>query len=383
MALGRWQPSSQGTATSFPPAFQLPSSSLSSMDNHQSIYDIVTSLYHLDLTNRIVKIQGQYAEGGRLGDVYKCQLKSSSGTTEVAVKAFRFRFTLEGETADNSSKISRRKFGIWRSLSHKNVVPFLGIAYGFGIRNSMSLVSLWMPNGTLQSFLTNYDNYLITTHRLQLLVDIANGLSYLHSFSVPIVHGDLHCNNVLLDADYTARLTDFCYASSVEATSEASAYLQRSAMRSGSIRWIAPEQVLCDSKERFRKTKKSDVYSFGNIALQVLSGKQPWSEIYEDTSVVICLAQGRRPARPKSRPIDDQHWEFINICWSPIEEHRPSSRRIVSTIKQFLYQHSPAQSICDLITSFSRQSHPRCTRHVSALDSWEHNGMRNAGLLSG
>jgi hypothetical protein len=49
----------------------------------RSIYDIVTSLYHLDLTNRIVKIQGQYAEGGRLGDVYKCQLKSSSGTTEV------------------------------------------------------------------------------------------------------------------------------------------------------------------------------------------------------------------------------------------------------------------------------------------------------------
>ena len=113
--------------------------------------------------------------------------------------------------------------------------------------------------------------------------------------------------------------------------------------------------------------------------LQVLSGKQPWSEIYEDTSVVICLAQGRKPARPKSRPIDDQHWEFINICWSPIQEHRPSSRRIVSTIERFLYQHSPAQSICDLIASLSRQSHLRCARRVSALDSWEHNGMRNAG----
>ena len=75
-------------------------------------------------------------------------------------------------------------------------------------------------------------------------------------------------NNVLLDADYTARLTDWGLVSSVAATSEASAYLRSSTMRSGSLRWIVPEQVLCDSKERFRKTKKSDIYSFGNIALQ-------------------------------------------------------------------------------------------------------------------
>ena len=200
---------------------------------------------------------------------------------------------------------------------------------------------------------------------------------------------------MLLDADYTARLTDFGLVSSIAATSEGSTYLRMSTMRPGSLRWIAPEQVLCDSKERFRKTKKSDIYSFGNTALQarphgtnvwavsdspqVLSGKQPWSEIYEDTTVVLWLAQGRKPARPKSRPLDDQHWEFINICWSPIQEHRPTSRCIVSAIEQFLDQYSPPQSIRDLIAFLSRRGRPRCVRRVSALDGWEHNGMRNAG----
>ena len=121
-------------------------------------------------------------------------------------------------------------------------------------------------------------------------------------------------------------------------------------------------------------------YNIGSslIHLQVLSGKQPWSEIHEDTSLVLCLAQGRKPGRPKSRPIDEQHWEFINTCWSPIQEHRPTSRRIVSTIGDFLDQHSPAQPIRDLIASLPRQSHPRCARHAT-LGSWEHSGMRNAG----
>ncbi|KAI9464890.1 kinase-like domain-containing protein [Boletus coccyginus] len=369
------------------------------MDNLQLIPDSVPSSYRLDLTNCVIKIRGQYGEGGSFGDVYKCKLKSGSGTMEVAVKAFRFRFTVEG--VDRHAKNLRGELCLWKRLSHKNIVPFLGVAHGFGMRNSTSLVTLWMPNGTLQNFLANYNNCLTTAHRLHLLTDIANGLHYIHSFSSrPIIHGDLNLNNVLLDADYSARLTDFGYTSSVGATSEALSYLRRSSVRPGSLRWFAPEQVLCDSKERFRKTIKSDVYSFGNTALQarlhettfcrllihpqVLSGKPPWSEIHEDTSVIVCLAQGRKPGRPESRPIDDQHWEFINTCWSPIQEHRPTAKCILSTVEQFLDQLPPAQPIRDLIASLSRQSHPRCTRSVSRLDSWEHKGMRDAvGLLSG
>ncbi|KAG8218109.1 kinase-like domain-containing protein [Butyriboletus roseoflavus] len=354
----------------------------------------VTSPYPLDLTNYIVKIQDQYVEGGGgFGDVYKCQLKSGSGTREVAVKAFRFKFTFGGEGIDRSAKIFCRELNVWKRLSHNNIVPFLGIAHGFGMRNSTSLVSLWMPNGTLQNFLVNYDNRLVNTHRLHLLMDIANGLHYLHSFTdPPIVHGDLNSNNVLLDADYTARLADFGYASLVGANSEALAHL--SPMESRSFRWIVPEQVLSDSEGRFQKTLKSDIYSFGNIALQarphgmnvgpflihpqVLSGKQPWSEIHNDTSVVICLAQGRKPERPKSRVIDDRHWELIKVCWSSVPEDRPTSEGVVSTIQKFPDYHSYTQPIRDLMVSFSRQSHTR-VRGPTSSDSRRYTRMGDAG----
>ena len=61
----------------------------------------------------------------------------------------------------------RRELGIWRRLAHINVVPFLGIAYGFGMRGAMSLVSLWMPNDSLHYFLVKHDDNLGLGHRLQ------------------------------------------------------------------------------------------------------------------------------------------------------------------------------------------------------------------------
>ena len=71
---------------------------------------------------------------------------------------------------------------------------------------------------------------------------------------------------MLLDANYTARLADFGYASLIGNIPEALAYLQRSTARPGALRWIAPEQV--DPAKELNRTTKSDVYSFGCVALQ-------------------------------------------------------------------------------------------------------------------
>ncbi|KAF8553704.1 hypothetical protein OG21DRAFT_1381082, partial [Imleria badia] len=117
-------------------------------------------------------------------------------------------------------------------------------------------------------------------------------------------------NNVLLDADYTSRLTDFGYASLVGKIPEALTYLQRSTARPGALRWMAPEQI--ESEEPYNRTPKSDVYSFGCV----LSGQQPWSEVRGESAVVLRLAKGHKPGRPESRAIDDSHWNLIQDCWS-------------------------------------------------------------------
>ena len=137
-------------------------------------------------------------------------------------------------------------------------------------------------------------------------------------------------NNVLLDRDYTARLVDFGLASLMGNIPEALAYLQMSTARLGALHWIAPEQI--DPEVSGTQTTKSDVYSFGCVALQVdllhtrtrftftflqvLSGKQPWSEFRQEAMVVLYLSKGHKPRRPESRAMDDSHWNLIQHCWS-------------------------------------------------------------------
>ena len=172
---------------------------------------------------------------------------------------------------------------------------------------------------------------------------------------------------MLLDADYTACLADFGYASLMGDISEALTHLHRSTTRPGALRWVAPEQI---DQTVLNRTTKSDIYSFGCIALQgslldanahpmlmflqVLSGKQPWSEVREDAAIVVRLADGKNPGRPESRRIDDSHWNLIQRCWSPVAQ-RPAADRIISTIERFL-------------SVFSRPPHdmPTSTRPVHA-----------------
>ncbi|KAI9568805.1 kinase-like domain-containing protein [Boletus coccyginus] len=289
----------------------------------------------LDLTPYLVKISDRYSAGGGFGDVYRSWYYAGlvPKQVQVAVKAFRFRFTLAEDADIESHKMLRRELGIWRRLSHTNIVPFLGVV-----------------------------------HRLQFLLDIANGLQY-------FVHGDLSCNNVLLDGDYTARLGDFGYASLVGNIPEVLTYLRRSTTRPGALRWIAPEQI--DFENTFVRTTKSDIYSFGCLGLQVLSGKQPWSEVREDAAVVLRIARGYKPGRPASRPVDDLHWELIERCWLSIEE-RPAVETIPLRDIMIMSDNS---SIAE--PSFGQAPTDASYTHVGTLDRENENRIASLPGLSG
>lgn len=81
--------------------------------------------------------------------------------------------------------------------------------------------------------------------------------------------------------------------------------------------------------------------------LQVLSGKQPWSEVREDAAVVLRMAQGHKPGRPESRHVDDIHWDLIEHCWSSLQE-RPAASAIITSIQRFLTYYPPFQPLRDM-----------------------------------
>ncbi|XP_018828263.2 LRR receptor-like serine/threonine-protein kinase GSO1 [Juglans regia] len=73
-----------------------------------------------------------------------------------------------------------------------------------------ALVLEYMPNGNLEKWLYSHNHYLNVLQRLNIMVDVASALEYVHyGYSTIIVHCDLKPSNILLDDDLVAHVADF------------------------------------------------------------------------------------------------------------------------------------------------------------------------------
>ncbi|KAG2153970.1 kinase-like domain-containing protein [Suillus clintonianus] len=279
-----------------------------------------------DLTSFINRCCEYPVSGGGYGDIYKCVYHGPDGDIDVAVKAIR---------SFVSAEVPRRELGIWKRLKHKNILKLMGTTRHFG--PSVALVAPWIDNGSLTSFLSQNNGTLTLRDRLLLLRDIADGLNYLHTFSIDghaysnaVVHGDLTGNNVLVGSDGTAYIADFGLSGTLE-KSLGMTYLVKMGCHPGALRWTAPE--LLDEESASAVTAKCDMYSFGCIVLQVLTGDVPWPHL--TSAFTICRKvsfQGEMHPRPDGDHIIDRHWNFMTHCWSKIPDDRPSAEEALQFI---------------------------------------------------
>ncbi|BFG24358.1 hypothetical protein CerSpe_106320 [Prunus speciosa] len=74
----------------------------------------------------------------------------------------------------------------------------------------MGLVYEFMFNGNLTARLSDKANVLTWEGRLQIAIDAAQGLQYLHhSCTPPIIHGDVKSANILLNETFQAKISDY------------------------------------------------------------------------------------------------------------------------------------------------------------------------------
>lgn len=149
---------------------------------------------------------------------------------------------------------------ILEKLHHFNLVRLLG----FCVSDTHSyLVFENADNGSLADCLQSNSPFLSWRRRLEIALDVADGLSYLHNYSVPpYVHKDIKSSNVLLDRNIRAKIANFGLAKSAEE----GFYLTRHV--NGTKGYMAPE-YLADGLV----TPKLDIFSFGVVMLELLSGK--------------------------------------------------------------------------------------------------------------
>ncbi|VAI50137.1 unnamed protein product [Triticum turgidum subsp. durum] len=101
--------------------------------------------------------------------------------------------------------------------------------------------------------------------RLKIAVGAAKGLAFLHEAETPVIYRDFKASNILLESDYTAKLSDFGLAK--EGPSGDDTHVSTRVM--GTHGYAAPEYILTG-----HLTARSDVYSFGVVLLELLTGRR-------------------------------------------------------------------------------------------------------------
>ncbi|MQL99575.1 hypothetical protein Taro_032299 [Colocasia esculenta] len=201
---------------------------------------------------------------GGFGVVYRGVIPGEG--TQVAVKLFS-RDTMQGDFLAELTIINR--------LRHKNLVRLLGWCHKNG---KLLLVYDYMPNGSLDFHLYNPSpagvRPLPWDRRYKVLAGVASALHYLHNeYEQKVVHRDLKASNILLDADFNARLGDFGLARAIDHGRTSYAEVELDGVP-GTVGYVAPECF-----HTGKATRESDVFGFGAVILEVVCGRRPRSDV--------------------------------------------------------------------------------------------------------
>ncbi|CAO1946248.1 unnamed protein product [Urochloa humidicola] len=151
-------------------------------------------------------------------------------------------------------------------LHHPNLVKLLGYCTDSDQR---ILVYEYMPKGSLEDHLLDLPpNWkpLPWHTRMQIAVGAAKGIEYLHEVAnPPVIYRDLKASNILLDAGFHAKLSDFGLAKLGPMGDQS--HVSTRVM--GTYGYCAPEYAMTG-----KLTKMSDIYSFGVVLLELITGRR-------------------------------------------------------------------------------------------------------------
>eukprot|EP00581_Thalassiosira_minuscula_P004564 CAMPEP_0183742844 /NCGR_PEP_ID=MMETSP0737-20130205/64910_1 /TAXON_ID=385413 /ORGANISM="Thalassiosira miniscula, Strain CCMP1093" /LENGTH=1015 /DNA_ID=CAMNT_0025978439 /DNA_START=1050 /DNA_END=4097 /DNA_ORIENTATION=- len=349
----------------------------------------VAEAYHRAMSNRFVKhphlltlidpqevILHRIIGEGTFGRVWSAKWGSSS----VAVKEFVFaQAAVAGKSRQQQAIVEEiiGEAGMMAILRHPNVLQLFGC--------SLTAQAIWIVSelcslGSLRQLLDDRERILSLEARLNLALQVAEGMAYLHAQDPPIIHRDLKSHNIFVhetfaEAESKEKSNDSKLlrwpsrkksegandsGSGSESGSGGSLKLKiesnssnnvsnvsKSSMNAkigdwGSARatlagsrtmthgvgtacWMAPEVL-----KHARSSKYSDVYGFG-IVLWELATRREVYEGLESTQIIAMVANDHlRPEVPTDCP-----WNDVMVkCWREVPSERPSFEEIVKELNR-------------------------------------------------
>ncbi|KAL4557542.1 hypothetical protein LXL04_035723 [Taraxacum kok-saghyz] len=265
---------------------------------------------------------GKVIGSGSFGVVYKA---SYQGQT-VAAKVLDFKIKIP---MGIMKEAFIEEVQVWKNLDHPNVTKMIGATVSMITPNSrhkikkpkpennFCVISEYVNGGTLGSYLWKHRSKKLPYKTvIGFAIDIAKGLSYLHSQKV--IHCDVKPENMLMDEKKTIKIADFG-VSEIEP-------LERFIIsgEKGTRGYMAPELV-----SRQPHGRKCDVYSFGICLWEIYCCDVAYTFLLDNLTPNIYKEM--RPSIPMHcpRPLA----KLMEQCWETDPTKRPEMKEVVRVLE--------------------------------------------------
>nr|GMC92031.1 serine/threonine-protein kinase At5g01020 [Ipomoea batatas] len=222
---------------------------------------IAFTLFELETITKSFRSDYILGEGG-FGTVYKGYIDEN---VRVGLKSLPVAVKVLNKEGLQGHREWLTEVNFLGQLRHPNLVKLIGYCCEDDHR---LLVYEFMFRGSLENHLFRHSETTVPlswSTRMMIALGAAKGLAFLHNAERPVIYRDFKTSNILLDSDYTAKLSDFGLAKAGPQGDET--HVSTRVM--GTYGYAAPEYVMTG-----HLTARSDVYSFGVVLLELLTGRK-------------------------------------------------------------------------------------------------------------
>ncbi|XP_010487696.1 PREDICTED: probable LRR receptor-like serine/threonine-protein kinase At1g07560 [Camelina sativa] len=290
----------------------------------------------LAMTNNFERVLGK----GGFGMVYHGYI---NGTEEVAVK-------LLSPSSAQGYKEFKTEGELLLRVYHTNLVSLVGYC---DEKDRLALIYQYMANGDLKQHLSG-SSIISWVDRLNIAVDAALGLEYLHIGCKPlIVHRDVKSSNILLDDQLHAKLADFGLSRSFPVGDESHV----STRVAGTFGYLDHEYYQTN-----RLSEKSDVYAFGVVLLEIITNKpvidqtRDMPHIAEWAKFMLTRGDLSNIVDPKLQGVYDSGsaWKALELamtCINSSSRERPNMSHVVHELKDCVVSENKRTRDIDTVRS--------------------------------
>lgn len=216
----------------------------------------------------------EYIGKGGHGAVFRAQHPDKA--RDVALKVLLPEHTKDDELIQRI----RIEAEIIRDLQHPNIVSLIDT---WDDEQGIWMVMPWIGGGDLRNYMENH-GAMPPTKLSEIVKQICNALDAAHEKQ--IIHRDIKPDNILLDTEGNAYLTDFGIAKRMGYSA-----ITSMGVVMGSPDYLSPEQIM-----GYEISARTDIYALGITMYELLAGRHPFSD--EKSKVKLMMKMVQEPLPP-------------------------------------------------------------------------------------